>query len=155
MKWPEWELLHVRQMKWLDMKILQVRSNKMARVASTLCKTNEISGYESASCKLKWVGMSGKYLGKTNETVRNKNTSRKVNWNENESEVLHVRQMKFLDIKILHVISSEVARVGSTSFKTNESAWHENSSRKIKWSAPSSKYFIWDKWNVSIWKYFM
>ena len=47
------------------------------------------------------------------------------------SQLLHVRQMKWLDIEIPHVSSNKGARMGSTSCKINEMARDENTSCKL------------------------
>ena len=49
-----------------------------------------------------------------------------------EWQVRHVRQMKFLEMKILHVSLDEIRSVASASCKTNEMVRYKNTSCKLK-----------------------
>ena len=46
--------------------------------------------------------------------------------------MLHVKQMKYHDMKILHVVQNEIALEASTSCKTHDLSRNENSSCKLK-----------------------
>ena len=59
-----------------------------------------------------------------------------------EWEVLHVNQMKWLVIRILHVSWNEIERIGGTSSKTNEMARNENTSCKLKWNLTKPMYLM-------------
>ena len=60
----------------------------------------------------------------------------------NKTDVLDVTQMKWLDMKIPQVRYTEISRVGSTSYMSNEMARNGNTSCKRKWNGLNAKYFM-------------
>ena len=59
-----------------------------------------------------------------------------------ESEVLDVRLLKWLEMKILHVSLNKIYRIRRTTSKTNEISRYENISYKLKWNGQYSKYLM-------------
>ena len=50
----------------------------------------------------------------------------------NQLEILHVREMIFLELKIFHVRLNKIEKIGNTSCKKNEIAGNENTSINLK-----------------------